>query len=1006
MRKKTSFLVFLFLFVVKYVYERKDTMINLNVKSNYSLLSSCLTIDSIIENCKNNNDSICVLCDNNMYGVMEFYNKCINNSIKPVIGLEINLDNFKLYIYCKNYIGYKNMIKLSTIQNERIVNVEDLKKYNSDLITIIKYSDRDYFKELESIYNDIYLGYSNKLEQKESFLLTKNSVYFKECLYLKYDDSKYLEYLYLIRDGKTISDEVNYDLKEKELICTDIKNYTDHDGILNIEKIVTECNLEFPKSKLLLPIYKKDIDSSKYLFELSKKGLTKRLNGQIPDKYKKRLSYELNIINDRGFSNYFLVVYDFIKYAKSNNILVGPGRGSAAGSLVSYALGITEIDPLKYDLLFERFLNPERHGMPDIDTDFPDEEREQVIEYVKNKYGEKNVSGIVTFGTLSAKQVLRDLSRVLNIPSYKLDSLNKLIPNFTKDKLMDIYKKNPNFKTMIENDTTLKNLFNIAIRLEGFPRHISSHAAGILMSEVPLDEIIPLTVNDSMYLSSYSMEYLEDLGLLKMDFLGLKNLSIIEHIIRDIKEQTGEDINFNKIPLDDKETLRVFTEADTVGVFQFESSGMKNFLKRLKPTSFEDIFAAIALFRPGPAVNIDTYIKRKHGLEKVEYLDKTLEPILKNTYGIFIYQEQIMQAASIFAGYSLGEADILRRAMSKKKVDLLKAEKEKFVRKSLEKGHTKEISEKIFDLILNFAGYGFNRSHSVAYSIIAYKLAYFKVHYKEIFYSNLLTNVIGSETKTKEYILEARKKNLNILLPDINISGVNYKVEDDKIYYPFTNIKSVGLVATEKILTSRNNKKFIDIYDCFSRLIINGVTKSTLESLIYANAFSSFNYNKNTLIYNLDELINYGELTKDLDSSLVMKPEIEIKKEFDKEYLLIKEKEIFGFYITLHPTMLYKNDNKNFIELKDINKNFNKNIKTIVLVEKIRVIKTAKGENMSFITCSDEDSTLEFICFPKVYNLYNGISRGDIILVDGRVEKRLNEFQIIINKIEILNKEK
>ena len=981
-------------------------MINLNVKSNYSLLSSCLTIDSIIDNAKNNNDNICVLCDYNMYGVMEFYKKCVANNIKPVIGLEINLENFKSYIYCKNYLGYKNMIKLSTIQNERVVTIDDIKKYNNDLICVIRYCDKNYFKELEKIYETIYLGYSNKVEQKECFLITKNSVYFRECLYFTYSDSKYLEYLYLIRDGKTISDEVNYDLKDKELICTDIKNYTDHDGVLNIEKIVSECNLEFPKNKLLLPVYKTDIEPSKYLFELAKKGLKRRLNGDIPDKYKERLSYELGIIDKMGFSNYFLVVYDFIKYAKSNNILVGPGRGSAAGSLVAYSLGITEIDPLEYDLLFERFLNPERHGMPDIDTDFPDEEREKVIEYVRNKYGEKNVSGIVTFGTLSAKQVLRDVARVMNIPTYKLDSLNKLIPNFTRDKLKDIYNNNTNFKTMIENDTILKNLFNIAIKLEGFPRHISSHAAGILMSEVPLDEVIPLTVNDSMYLSSYSMEYLEELGLLKMDFLGLKNLSIIEHIIRDIKNQTGEEINFNKIPLDDKETLKIFEEADTVGIFQFESSGMKNFLKRLKPNTFEDIFAAIALFRPGPAVNIDTYIRRKHKEEKVEYLDKTLEPILKNTYGIFIYQEQIMQAASLFAGYSLGEADILRRAMSKKKVDLLKSEKEKFIKKALEKGHSEEISEKIFDLILNFAGYGFNRSHSVAYSLIAYKLAYFKVHYKEIFYSNLLNNVIGSEVKTKEYILEARSKKLEVVLPDINVSGISYTVYDGKIYYPFTNIKSVGQVAAEKIIEARGNIDFTDIYDAFSRLIISGVTKSTLESLIYAKAFNKFGYNVNTLIYNLDELINYGELTKDLDISLVMKPEIEIKKEFDKEILLVKEKEIFGFYITLHPTMLYKKDDKNYIELKNINNYFNRNIKTIVLVEKIRVIKTSKGENMCFMTCSDEENTLEFICFPKTYNLYNGISRGDIIEVDGKVEKRLNEFQIIINKINKVNKER
>lgn len=669
---------------------------------------------------------------------------------------------------------------------------------------------------------------------------------------------------------------------------------------------------------------------------------------------------------------------------------------------MAYALGITEIDPLEYDLLFERFLNPERHGMPDIDTDFPDEKRDQVIEYVTNKYGKKHVSGIVTFGTLSSKQVLRDLARIFNIPGYKIDSLTKLIPNMSKDKLKDIYQKNTNFKMMIDGDVTLKNLFVSALKLEGFPRHISSHAAGILMCSKELDEVIPLTVNDSMYLSGYSMEYLEELGLLKMDFLGLKNLSIIENIISDIKKIYGVDINFNKIALNDDRVLSVFREADTVGIFQFESSGMKNFLKRLRPTTFEDIFAAIALFRPGPAVNIDTYIRRKHGLEKVTYLDPTLEPILKNTYGIFIYQEQIMQAANKYAGYTLGEADILRRAMSKKKLELLKTEETKFLEKSAKLNRNKEVSKKIYDLILNFAGYGFNRSHSVAYSLIAYKMAYFKVYYQHIFYSNLLTNVIGSEVKTKEYILEARSKGIEIELPDINISTDKYIVLDKKIYYPFTNIKSVGLVAALKIIKSRN-ECFQDIYDVFSKLIINGVGRSTLESLIFSLAFRTFNYNRQTLIYNLDELINYGELTKDLDPSLVMKPEIEIRDEYDSDFLLQKEKEIFGFYLTNHPSTKYKYGRRDYVNLKDVANYFDKNINTVVLVERVKVIKTKNGDNMAFLTCSDEDGSISYTCFPKVYNLYNNITRGDVILVFGKVEKRLNELQIIVSKITKLN---
>ena len=977
-------------------------MINLNVKSNYSLLSSMLKIDEIIDFTVSQGEDICVLCDNNMYGVMEFYKKCKSKGIKPVIGLELKLDNYKIHIYSKNYDGYKNMIKLCTIQNENLLKESDLERFCNDLICVIDYKYIDYYGAVNKIFSELYVGYDNKVDMKNASLITSNIVFFRECLYLKNEDSKYLNYLYLIRDGKTTLDNMDYDVLNKELVNSDVFNYTNNDGVVNALKIASSCDLEFPKSKILLPLYKEE-GAGNYLFELSKAGLKKRLGGDIPKKYQERLSYELNIIDKMGFSNYFLVVYDFIRYAKSNNILVGPGRGSAAGSLVAYSLGITEIDPLQYDLLFERFLNPERRGMPDIDTDFPDEEREDVIEYVRKKYGEKHVSGIVTFGTLSAKQVLRDVSRTLNIPTYKLDSLNKLIPNFTHEKLTDIYKNNSNFKYMIDSDVALKKLFSISVKLEGFPRHISSHAAGILMSQVPIDDVIPLTINDSMYLSGYSMEYLEEFGLLKMDFLGLKNLSIIEHIIKDIKDYNGEDINFNKIPLGDDKVLEIFRNADTVGIFQFESSGMKSFLKRLKPSSFEDIFAAIALFRPGPAVNIDTYIRRKHGEENVTYLHPSLEPILKNTYGIFIYQEQIMLAANSFAGYSLGEADILRRAMSKKKLELLKSEKNKFIEKSVSLGRDRNISEKIFDLILNFAGYGFNRSHSVAYSIIAYKLAYFKVYYKEIFYSNLLSNVIGSEVKTKEYIQEARSKNLEIVLPDINVSDVRYIVKNKKIYYPFTNIKSVGMVAATKIIESRSEGEFTDIYDLFSRLIISGVTKSTIESLIYSNSFKGFGYNRKTLINNLDELINYGELTKDLDPSLVMKPEIEKDEEFDKDFLLQKEKELFGFYLTSHPSTKYKAKRNDYVNLKDVSKYFDKIINTIVLVEKVRTIKTKKGENMAFITCSDEDSILEYILFPKTYNTYNYISRGDIIEVSGKVEKRLSDLQVIVNNINKLN---
>ena len=970
-------------------------------KSNYSLLSSLLKIDDIIKYAKNNNISSISLTDVNMYGTMEFIKKCRENDIKAIVGLNVILEKYNIVLLATSYQGYKSLIKLSTIQNERRVEEDDLKTYNADLVCLLPFEYKENIETLKKIYSNLYLGYKNKKEETEALLLTPDIVFLRQNLYFNKTDSTYLPYLYRIRDGKTISEETDYDIDDHELNIENILELTDNKGLINTMKIADSCNLVFPKATNLLPIYECN-DPATYLFELCKAGLTKRCNGEIPQEYKSRLTYELKVINEMGFSNYFLVVYDFIKFAKKNKILVGPGRGSAAGSLVAYSLGITDIDPLKYDLLFERFLNPERKTMPDIDTDFPDNRRDEVIEYVIEKYGKKRVSGIVTFGTLSAKQVIRDVSRVLNIPGYKVDSLSKLIPGFTKDKLKDFYEKSPAFRSRIDSDTSLTEMYKIALKIEGFPRHTSSHAAGIVMSRVDLDEVVPLTVGDNMYLTSYSMEYLEDLGLLKMDFLGLKNLTIIDNILTDIKNQTGTAIDFSKIPLDDKETIKIFEEANTSGIFQFESTGMRNFLRRLKPNSFEDIFAAIALFRPGAAINIDSYIRRKHGEEKIEYLDPSLESITKNTYGILVYQEQIMQVARLYANYTYGEADILRRAMSKKKIDLLKNEEEKFISKSIAAGHDKEKSKSIFELILNFAGYGFNRSHSVAYSIIAYKMAYLKCHYKTIFFANLLTNVIGSESKTHEYIMEAKANKIEVLKPTINDSGDRYLVKDNKIIYPLSNIKSIGTVVTKSIEEAKNNQNFTDIYDCFSRLYIKGIGKKTFEVLIYANVFKEFNYNRATLIYNLDSLFNYAELTKDIDPSLVMKPEIEIQKEYRSDFLLEKEKDVFGFYLSSHPTNLFKKDNPYCIPLNEIEKYFSKKVDTLILVDKIKIINTKNGEKMAFLTGSDETSTMEYTLFPKVYNEYSDIQKGDLLKVRGRVEKRLNQYQIIVEKVRNL----
>ena len=974
----------------------------LYVKTNYSLLSSLISIDNLLHFLKNHNYSQVAITDNNMFGVMEFYKKCKCLNIKPIIGLEISLENDTILMYAKDYVGYKTLIKLSTIQSERKVEINDILKYHNSVIVIVPVQFLNTYKLLISIIDELYLGYSNNKEENVAKSITNNIVFLRKNLYINENDSEYLKYLYMIKDGKTIADNVNYEVDNFSLDIPNIYELTSNEGLFTTNKIADLCNLEFPKSELLLPIYSETngLSSHEYLVKLSSFGLNKRFQGKVRESYVNRLNYELDIILKMGFSNYFLVVYDFIKYAKKNKILVGPGRGSGAGSLVCYSLGITDIDPIKYDLLFERFLNPERVTMPDIDTDFPDIYRDQVIDYVVNKYGSKRVSGIVTFGTLAAKQSLRDVSRVLNVATYQVDLITKKIPNFTKLKLKDFYTKDPEFKRMIDSDERLIKLFKVASFIEGFPRHISSHAAGIVMCKKDLDDVIPLTVSDGMYLTGYTMEYLEELGLLKMDFLGLKTLTTIMNIIDDIFKVEKIKIDFTSILLDDKNVLNLFARADTTGIFQFESEGMKNFLKKLKPNSFEDIFAAIALFRPGPAQNIDSYIRRKHGLEEITYLDHALEPILKSTYGIIIYQEQIMQIANSLAGYTLGEADILRRAMSKKKMDVLQSEEERFISKCVQNGHSSETSKQIFDLILSFANYGFNRSHSVAYSMIAYKMAYLKYYYPKYFYSSLLTSVIGSCDKLKEYIMEVKNLKISVLKPCINHSDCSFTVFTDGIYYPFSGIHGIGSVICNQIVSKRGDG-YSDIFDFLTK--VKGLNRNVLESLILAGCFDCFNINRKTYIDNLDAIINYSELIDTLDSQYVLKPELEVKEEYSNYDLIRMEKELFGIYLSNHPVSFYKNDVNHDISLNLISNYFDKIINVVVLVERIKTTRTKNGDDMMFFDGSDEYSMANFILFPKIYQSYSDIKIGDVLSINGKVEKRFDSYQIVVSKIKKLN---
>lgn len=966
----------------------------LYIKTENSLLSSLIKIDELIKFAKSYNYKALSIVDNNMFGVMEFYKKCLQNDIKPIIGLEVKLDN-NLVLYAKNYNGYKNLLKISTIMSESKVDINILEKYSSDLICVIPFNYRFIYDELNKMFQNVFISYKNK---EEYDLINKDiSIYMNETLYLQKKDSNYLKYLIAIRDGKKI-DEINILGDNHLLLPEEIKNY---DFNSNNQKILDMCNLKIELHRDLLPIYEcpNNLDAYSYLKELCQDGMRKRFGSSVGKVYIDRLKYELNIINKMGFCNYFLVVYDYVKYAKEHGILVGPGRGSAAGSLVSYLLNITTIDPIKYNLLFERFLNPERVTMPDIDIDFQYDRREEVINYCVNKYGSKKVAGIITFNTLGAKQAIRDIGRVMDINLDKIDALTKLIDSNLS--LRENYNDSK-LKRILNEDSELFNLYKVSLKFEGLKRHTSNHAAGIVMCNENLDEIIPLYKKDGMFLTAYSMDYLEEQGLLKMDLLAIKNLTLIDTVLKEVNKK-NKVISFDDIPFEDSEATNVFTSVNTLGIFQFESTGMMNFLRKFRPSNFQDIVAALALFRPGPMNNIDSYIKRKQNKEKIDYFDKSLEKVLKPTYGIIIYQEQIMQIASIMAGFSLGEADILRRAMSKKKEEILLKEKDKFINGSIKRGYSEELARKIYDLILKFAAYGFNKAHSVSYATISYRMAYLKAHYKEDFMKTLLNFELNSVNKTKEYIYECKKEGLNILKPDINKSDKYYLKEKDGIRYPLTGLKNLGSMIVNNILDERKNGDFKSIYDFIKRTNRKNINKKTLISLIDAGCFDSFDLNHRTMIDGIDLIINYGELIKDLDEEFVLLPELEIKEEYSKHELLKRELDVIGLYISDNPITEYKQKLNNKFNICDVSHWFDKNVNIIGTIDYVKEVETKKQDKMCFIKISDELASIDGVVFPQLYKTLNEIKKDKTVLISGKVEKRFDKYQIIVNNIKYLN---
>ena len=963
----------------------------LQVKTSYSILSSLNEIKKIVSLAKQYGySSLAITDENNMFGVMEFYLECKKNNIKPIIGIELTYDNTILLLYAKNLDGYKNLIKLATIKSDRNLTIEDLIMHKDNLILIMPYSVYD--EKIYNLYEDKYIGYSTQEERNK---IKDRCVLINDIKYLYQKDSIYLDYINMIKDGKMLGEyELNTMTSNYLLTPDEVTSLSNAQDIQNTLDITNNCNVELTYTADLLPIYDESIDSKKFLSELSHKGLGRRLDGNIPKEYLDRLEMELKVIDDMGFNDYFLIVYDYVLYSKKNNILVGPGRGSAAGSLVSYTLGITDIDPIKYNLLFERFLNKERITMPDIDIDFDANKRMDVIDYVTKKYGDKKVVGIITFNTLGAKQVIRDVGRVLKINQRLIDSIAKTC---TKD-LKASYEENKNFQKLINNSEELKKLYDVSLHLEGLPRHISVHAAGVVMSNRDIDETIPLYKNQlGMYVTGYSKDYLEPLGLLKMDFLGISNLTLLDEVINNIRENEKINITFQNIPLDDKKTIELFNKGDTDGIFQFESPGMIKFLKKLKATTFNDIYAALSLYRPGPMESIDDYIKRRNGKIKIDYIHKDLEPILKETYGIIIYQEQIMQAACTIAGYSLGEADILRRAMSKKKEDVLIKEKAKFTEKSLKRGYDIETINKVYDIILRFANYGFNKSHAVAYSIISYKMAFLKTHFYPYFMVSLLTNSINNEIKTNIYIAKLRQKNIKVLLPNINLSENKYITKNNEIICPLSIIRNVGNNVTNVILKEREKGYFKDFIDFCKRMTSQTINKKVIISLILSGAFDTFGYNKKTLVNNLDNILNYVELSKDAGLIEIEPPLIDEVAEYTKDELIKNELNTFGFYLTSHPVCKYKEDiYTNTLSLEEYN---DKYIELVLEVNNIKEVFTKKNDVMAFLKASDEYRQVDLTLFPKIYQDNKNVEIYDIIKIYGRVEKRFDNYQIIVSRI-------
>lgn len=1012
--------------------------VSLQNLSSFTLLESPTKVKDLAENAKKKGYSALALTDVNItYGLVNFYKAAKETGIKPLLGMQLRINGlvdqankYDLIVIAKDDQGYKNILRLSSAVNlltengekENVLELEELKKYLGHLVIITPSNIHSELKMLQAnnpkmganyirtlkdsvpTSSSIYLGvYADQGQQEYINYLRSLATQF-ELLLTAVEDGQYLNRneQFLRRTLQAIKSNTHLEnveqlakqagshyLKNSEELQVNYRKFGIEDALENAEKIGQICSAQITFQDPQLPKFKQNKfpTSKEYLHSLAQNGLAKRFKGRIPEKYQARLDYELKVINEMGFDDYFLIVWDVMNFAHSVHITTGPGRGSAAGSLVSYALRITEVDPLEYNLLFERFLNPARQQMPDIDLDIPDNRRDEVIKYMFEKYGINHAAQILTFGTLAAKQVLKDVCRVFGLNKVETYRWLDAIPHAKgKITLAEAYQKSKELQLLVNTNAFSKILFATAEHLENLPRHYSIHAAGLVITDDSLAEIVGLQAGPlGIPVTQQTKLNVESLGLLKIDFLGLRNLTILGNIIAALKSE-GVEIDPNQIPLNDQETLALFQRGDTDAVFQFESDGIKRVLEQLHPDSFEDIVAVNALYRPGPMNNIGHFINRKHGKEKVQYPDPSLKKILGPTYGVLVYQEQVMQTAQVLAGFSLGEADLLRRAMSKKNADVIQKEREKFIQGAVKFGRRKEIAEQVYDYIAQFANYGFNRSHAVAYSKIAFWLAYFKVHYPGAFYLSLLNSNIGNRNKIAQYLMQAQEAGIKTLPPDIENSKADFSLENGKILVGLKAVRGLRSDLLKQILEIKRPIK--SMTDFLWKIDNNLLSADAIANLIKAGAFDRLAPNRNELLKINKDLVESVKMAgSNLSLFETLEPKIEEEKMPTAAEKSAMEVEAMGFSTGINPIIAVQKYARKY-NAKRLQA-FENNEQGIAVgkLMKIKQITTKKGDNMAFAVFSDSSGDKDFTIFPQVWEkVGENLKIGEIYLLQVKTQ--------------------